>query len=134
MLKGTDKASPVRTTRQRLAIRQAFLDADRPLGPTEVKCLAGRATRGLGTATIYRNIRSLLEEGWLIPVALPGEPPRYEVAGKHHHHHFRCDTCGGVYELEGCATPQAESNVPPGFRVDGHTVILYGICRRCAQL
>ena len=56
MPKGTDKAGAVRTTRQRLAIRQAFLEADRPLGPVEVKRLAGRAIRGLGAATIYRGL------------------------------------------------------------------------------
>jgi Fur family transcriptional regulator, ferric uptake regulator len=127
-----DKPSPVRSTRQRLAIRQSFRDADRPLSPVELQLIAGHKIRGLGIATVYRNIRNLLEEGWLIPVELPGEPPRYEIAGKHHHHHFRCNACGCVFELEGCASPQAASTVPPGFHVSGHSVVLYGVCRHCA--
>ncbi len=132
MPNSSDKQVPARNTRQRHAIRRAFLDTGRPLGPVEVQAAARRFSRDLGIATVYRNIRHLLEEGWLIPVELPGEPPRYEVAGKHHHHHFRCEACGRVFELEGCASPQAASHVPPGFRVNGHTVVLYGVCRHCA--
>ena len=43
----------------------------------------------LGIATVYRNIRSLTEEGELSEVKLPGENPRFELAGHQHHHHFQ---------------------------------------------
>jgi Fur family transcriptional regulator, ferric uptake regulator len=52
-------------TRQKSAIRAAFLEASRPLSPDEVLQAAQRLHRGLGKATVYRNIQSLMEEGWL---------------------------------------------------------------------
>jgi Fur family ferric uptake transcriptional regulator len=120
-----------RRTRQRDAIRRVFEEAGRPLGPTEV-LEAGRAhVRGLGIATVYRTIASLVESEWLTPVELPGEPPRYEVAGQGHHHHFRCRTCARVFEIHGC-TGVVELHAPPGFAIERHEVVLYGLCQACA--
>lgn len=121
-----------RKTRQRDAIRDAFEASGRPLSTQEAHALAAREVEGLGIATVYRNIRSLVEEGWLHTVELPGEPARYERAGLEHHHHFRCRLCERVFDIEGC--PGAlKSLLPRGFRLEGHEVLLYGICPDCAR-
>ncbi len=119
-----------RSTRQRRAIREVFLEAGRPLSPQEVLGLARSKVPSLGLATVYRTLKGLLEEGFLVPVHLPGEPPRYEAAGRGHHHHFLCRACGRVYELPGCP-PGLEGNLPPGFRAWGHEVTVYGLCPSC---
>lgn len=123
----------IRNTRQRDAIRRAFEDAGGPLAPEQVLDAAQRSVRGLGIATVYRNIRALLEEGWLTPVELPGLPTRYELAGKAHHHHFQCRGCGHVFELEGCAIT-ARHTLPRGFEITGHEVVLYGFCPECSPV
>ncbi|HEY4321581.1 MAG TPA: transcriptional repressor [Gemmatimonadales bacterium] len=120
-----------RNTRQRGAIRRAFQRADRPLGTGEVLELARTEVGGLGIATVYRNIRTLVDEGWLAVVELPGEVPRYEVAGKEHHHHFRCRQCDRVYEVPGCVGSLSEI-VPEGFVLESHELVLYGRCPECA--
>jgi Fur family ferric uptake transcriptional regulator len=125
-------AGVVRHTRQRAAIRAAFESAARPLGPGELLEAARGASPDLGAATVYRAIRSLLDEGWLESVELPGEPARYEIAGKRHHHHFHCRSCGRVFELEGCPDG-LERLLPRGFEVSGHEVLLYGRCASCRQ-
>ncbi|GAB5602086.1 transcriptional repressor [Thermus sp. FJN-A] len=119
-----------RSTRQRRAIREAFLEAGRPLSPQEVLELAKRKVPTLGLATVYRTLKGLVEEGFLTPVALPGEPSRYEPAGREHHHHFLCRRCGRVYELLGCDL--ALSHLPPGFQAEGHEVTVFGRCPECA--
>src|SRR5690242_5867264 len=96
------KRVPTRKTRQKTAIRTVFEQTGRPLTTSEVLQIAQRDVDRLGIATVYRSIKALLEDGWLVPVELPGETPRYEVAGKGHHHHFHCESCGTVFELEGC--------------------------------
>lgn len=119
-----------RNTRQKQAIRDAFLEANRPLSPEEALSAAQKRYNALGIATIYRNIKSLMAEGWLDAVSLPGQAMRYEVAGKAHHHHFHCRECGQMFELGRCAgriLPRA----PRGFRVTGHELMLYGSCERC---
>ena len=87
---------------------------------------------GLGIATVYRTLKSGVEGGWLQPVDLPGEPPRYEPTGKQHHHHFHCRSCDRVYEIEGC--PDGLRNLtPPGFALEAHEIVLYGRCADCAR-
>ncbi len=119
-----------RQTRQRQAIRDAFTTAGRPLSPAEVQSLASPRTRRIGMATVYRSIRAMIESGELIEVDLPGEPSRYESAGKVHHHHFHCRTCKRVYEVEGCPE-DLRALVPRGFSLEDHEVVLYGVCAAC---
>ena len=119
-----------RNTRQKEAIRSAFLDADRPLSPEEILALAQVSVSGLSIATVYRNVGCLVEEGWLVPVEMPGEARRYEVAGKEHHHHFSCTSCGKVFELQGCGVT-LKQKLPRGFRASGHEFFLYGSCAAC---
>jgi len=121
----------VRNTKQRAAIRQAVEEAGRPLAAEEILHDASKQVSGMGLATVYRGIKDLVEEKWLTAVELPGEPPRYERAGKAHHHHFHCCTCRKVYELEGCP-PDLDKLVPAGFRVSRHEVLLHGECPECA--
>ncbi len=123
-------AVQVRETKQKQAIRNAFTKADRPLSPAEALEFAAATAPGLSIATVYRNITSMVEEGWLQTVELPGEPPRYEVAGKGHHHHFQCNDCGKVYEFGGC-DPGQKPRLPRGFRVTGHEFFFYGTCAEC---
>ncbi len=120
----------VRNTRQRGAIRRAFQSAGRPLSPPEAHRIAQHEARGLGIATVYRNIRALVEEGWLAEVGLPGEANRYELAGKEHHHHFRCSKCSRVFDVP-CDSPGGSERVPAGFVVTGHDLLLHGYCADC---
>jgi Fur family ferric uptake transcriptional regulator len=124
--------TPTRNTRQKEAIRAAFLDADRPLAPEEALSFAQKKVPAVSIATIYRNIASLIEDRWLASVDVPGQPPRYEVAGKAHHHHFQCTRCNAVHELAGCVM-QTRPKLPRGFTYSGHEFFVYGTCAACKR-
>jgi Fur family transcriptional regulator, ferric uptake regulator len=119
-----------RNTRQRAAIREAFERAERPLSPQQVLEAAQAEVEGLGIATVYRNIKGLLEEGWLCAVELPGGTTVYERSGKAHHHHFHCDRCSRVFELTGCI-PMINRLAGRRFSVSRHELVLYGLCAEC---
>ncbi len=122
-----------RDTPQRRAIREVLTRAGRPMGPAEVLDAGKALAKGLGIATVYRNLKLLTESGWLCSVDLPGEAPRYEVSGKPHHHHFLCRECGRAFEVvEHCPGNQRFS-APSGFRVEAHEVVLYGVCATCTN-
>lgn len=121
-----------RKTRQRTAIRSAFVHASRPLSIGEVLELAQKDVRGLGIATVYRTVGALVEEGFLTQVEISGEAPRYEVAGRGHHHHFRCRRCHRVFEVDGCV-PEVERLAPEGFLLEEHEILLIGQCPDCAR-
>ena len=120
----------VRQTVQRKALRQVMVDAGRPLSASEILEAAGRLVRGIGIATVYRNLKTMLEEGHVAAVDLPGAPGRFEIAGKEHHHHFHCEACNQVFEVDACVKG-IDGMTPPGFELDRHEVVLYGRCPDC---
>ena len=122
-----------RDTTQRRAIRRALEEAGRPLGALEVLEASKAEAPGLGIATVYRNIKALLKAKEIAEVQLPGEPPRYESAGKDHHHHFRCERCEKVFELGGACLPDLKGSLPRGFKVTSHEVLVHGLCAGCSR-
>ena len=121
-----------RRTRQREALQAVLERADRPLTVGELLDAAAKRIDGLGIATVYRTVRSLLDEGLIVPVEMPGETARYERAGKEHHHHFQCERCDRVFDLTGCFE-NVRKFAPPKFRVKEHALNLYGLCASCAR-
>ena len=119
-----------RNTRQRTAIREALLVAARPLLPQEVLQAAQAQVPGMGIATVYRNLKALVDEGALRCVNLPGDNPRFETAGQQHHHHFQCQACERVFDVHACPGNLA-ALAPPGFLVNDHDLVLYGRCSDC---
>ena len=126
----SSSASAPRNTRQKEAIRQAIVIADRPLSPEEILATAQHTVKNISLATVYRNIAAMVRDEWLVGISFPGMPARYEVAGKKHHHHFHCNACDKVYELEGCAV-DVKARLPKGFRATGHDFFLSGTCAAC---
>jgi Fur family ferric uptake transcriptional regulator len=120
-----------RNTRQKDAIRTAFMTSNRPLSPEEVLASAKTQVSGISIATVYRNLGLLVAEAWLTTVDIPGDTARYEVAGKEHHHHFQCERCGKMFDLPGCGL-QTQHRLPRGFRATRHEFFLYGRCSECA--
>ncbi len=123
---------PARKTRQREAIRDAIAAAKAPVGPREILESAAGGAQGLGLATVYRTLKLLVQAGEILTVDIPGESPRYELAGKGHHHHFLCKACDKVYELDGCCG-HFDELTPKGFEVTSHDLTLFGHCANCVK-
>ncbi|MEC5162056.1 MULTISPECIES: Fur family transcriptional regulator [unclassified Janthinobacterium] len=119
-----------RSTRQRTAISAIIDAAHRPLSPQEILDGARDAGTAVGIATVYRNIKLLVDEGAIQVVALPGDSPRYESTGHRHHHHFQCGVCKRVFDVDGCPGNMT-GLAPKGFTVERHELTLYGQCADC---
>ena len=123
----------IRRTKQKEAIVSVLKKKHQPMPIEEIHQMALKAVPSLGIATVYRTLKSLLEEGCIKAVELPGKPLHYEEAHKGHHHHFCCNACHGVFELEKCLSG-IHQLAPKGFQVTDHEIILYGTCNQCTQL
>lgn len=122
----------VRKTRQRDALSEILERAETPLSVPELFEAASKRIEGLGVATVYRAVNSLLGSGLIEAVEIPGEPTRYERADKGHHHHFQCERCDRVFDIDGCLD-NLRRLLPPKFKLSGHAVTLYGVCASCAR-
>ena len=119
-----------RSTRQRAAIRAVIEQSQRPLSPQEVLAESQAEVSALGLATVYRNLKLLLEAGEIQAVTLPGDSARYESTRHAHHHHFQCTTCQRVFDVHQCPGDLA-GLAPKGFTVEHHELTLYGRCNEC---
>ncbi len=121
-----------RNTRQKSAILHAIEHARRPLSPQEILAEASQAVSQIGMATIYRNLKSLVDDGALKVVTLPGDGARYESTSvaEHHHHHFQCTNCQRVFDVHACPG-DIDHMAPKGFSVERHELTLYGRCADC---
>jgi Fur family ferric uptake transcriptional regulator len=121
-----------RSTRQRAAIRAVIDTAGRPLSPQEVLEAAQAEVPAMGMATVYRNLKLLVDADEVIVVSLPAESPRYEPAHREHehHHHFQCTNCKRVFDVHACPGDMARL-APKGFTVEHHELTLYGRCADC---
>lgn len=120
-----------RKTQQKTVIHDILMSSGRPLSPQEILEEAQKTLPDLGIATVYRAVKALTESGDLATVEIPGESTRYERADHEHHHHFQCNDCQRVFDVPGCAG-HLTKNVPAGFVVETHEVLLKGRCDACA--
>lgn len=130
--RGQPSAPRARNTPQRQAVQDAIEHAGVPVSAREILSLAAGSCRGLGLATVYRTLKILAHAGIITQVEIAGQPPRFELAGKAHHHHFHCNACGRVFELDGCCGHFAQLT-PAGFQLETHDLTLFGRCDRCAS-
>ncbi|HLC41979.1 MAG TPA: transcriptional repressor [Methylomirabilota bacterium] len=95
----------------------------------EVKKRVPRVSLG----TVYRNLKLLTEQGLLAELA-DGHYTRYD--GKvGSHHHFRCSTCGRIFDLDEPLDRRLEERVASrtGFEVRDHRIEFFGRCAACAR-
>lgn len=121
-----------RKTVQRDAIKEVFLTENRPLQVDEILQTGRETVESLNQATVYRNLKALVEAGWLKIVHHPELGVFYEIAGKKHHHHFHCRACNRLFDIPGCALQKKEPAFP-GCVTERHEVFFFGICPSCAQ-
>lgn len=119
-----------RNTRQKRAIQEVLAAAEAPMSVQDILQAAQAAVPTLSQATVYRVLRTLTDRGELATVQLPGEVPLYEMAGKSHHHFFRCRKCAHMYEIKGC-TRALGHMVPADFELEHHEIFLFGLCPTC---
>jgi Fe2+ or Zn2+ uptake regulation protein len=83
-------------------------------------------------SSVFRALARLEGEGVVRRVELGDGKQRYEAAGDHHEH-VRCERCGVVGEVPGCAVRAVVPKVQEatGFVVTGHQVLFSGVCPQC---
>ncbi len=94
-----------------------------------------RAKKGMpeiSMATVYNCLDALVKCDLVRLVNLDRGATRY-CPNMGEHHHFYCDTCGGVFDVDLPArTPRSEVQMPEGFKVDRYEIAIHGACPDCA--
>ncbi len=121
----------LRCTPQRYAV-MAFL-MKHPSHPTaaEIFEAVNRLDPRCSRATTYNNLRDLVQAGLVREVAIEGRAARFDAKGVRHHH-FVCDRCGVVEDLDWYDVP-APASASLGKRILRESELMFrGLCEKCA--
>ena len=88
---------------------------------------------GVGLATVYRALQSLVESGRADVLRKEAGEAVYRECGEIHHHHLVCRRCGKTVEVQGPAVERWADQMADkhGFTDVSHTVELFGVCGAC---
>lgn len=125
-------ANGVKFTTQRYCV-MAFL-MENAGHPTAVEIFDGvnRLDPRSSKATVYRNLKDLVQAGLVREVAVEGRSARFDLKGMPHHH-FICDRCGKVENMEWFDVPEPPAGSVGDRVVREYEVILRGLCTGCAS-
>jgi Fur family transcriptional regulator, stress-responsive regulator len=121
----------LRVTPQRRVIWSAFEDGGAGhLSADDVLRRARLELPELARATVYNALNELVSAGLLRLVGGRGSQlydPNVEI-----HHHFRCRSCGGLYDVHPTGLENLELE-EGGFLVEEFQLMFEGVCANCRE-
>ena len=124
--------SGLRCTPQRYAVMAFLADSKRHPTASEIFDAVNRVDPRSSRATTYNNLRDLVEAGLVREVAVEGRAARFDARGMRHHH-FICDRCGTVEDVEWFDLPKPAAGSLGRRVVRECELIFRGLCTRCAR-
>jgi len=130
-IKQSLEGSGLRCTPQRYAVMAFLIGCNRHPTAAEIFEAVNRVDPRSSRATTYNNLRDLVQTGLVREVAVEGRAARFDAKGMRHHH-FVCDRCGNVEDVEWYDVPRPASR-SLGKRVLRECELIFrGLCTKCA--
>ena len=131
-IKRSLERSGLRCTPQRYAVMAFLMEHTGHPTAAEIFEVVNRVDPRSSRATIYNNLRDLVEAGLVREVAVEGRAARFDAKGMRHHH-FICDRCGNVEDMEWYDVPRPASR-SLGKRILRECELIFrGLCTNCAR-
>jgi Fur family peroxide stress response transcriptional regulator len=129
-IKRSFKGTGLRCTPQRYAVMAFLMEHNSHPTAAEIFKAVNRVDPRSSRATTYNNLRDLVQAGLVREVAVEGRAARFDAKGTLHHH-FICDDCGNVEDIEWYKVPKPTSN-SLGRRVLRECELIFrGLCTKC---
>ncbi|MGB6682436.1 MAG: transcriptional repressor [Candidatus Acidiferrum sp.] len=123
--------SGMRCTPQRYAVMAYLMEDNSHPTAAEILEAVNRMDPRSSRATTYNNLRDLVEAGLVREVAVEGRAARFDAKGVRHHH-FLCDRCGNVEDLEWYDVPRPAARALGKRILRECELIFRGLCTKCA--
>ncbi len=123
--------SGLRCTPQRYAVMAFLMEQASHPTAAEIFEAVNRLDPRISRATTYNNLRDLVQAGLVREVAVEGRAAQFDAKGTRHHH-FVCDACGNVEDMEWYDVPRPAS-ASLGKRILRECELIFrGLCMKCA--
>jgi Fe2+ or Zn2+ uptake regulation protein len=130
-IKRSLESKGLRCTPQRYAVIAFLMQHSRHPTAAEIFEGVNRLDPRSSRATTYNNLRDLVQAGLVREVAVEGRAARFDSKVMRHHH-FICDRCGEVDDMEWYDVPQPTSGSLGKRVVRECELIIRGFCAKCA--
>ncbi|MBU1557338.1 transcriptional repressor [Patescibacteria group bacterium] len=133
------KAQGHRITPVRERIIEIFINAEYPLNAKQILDLFKRDKIKVHRATVYREIEFFLSNELIHPVYLGQESISYEINKQEHHHHFVCEKCGKVIDVNPIGVEKELEKFEnlfrkeQGIKIKRHALKFFGFCKKCQK-
>ena len=129
-MRGTSTRKP---TRQQAAVAQLLEHTEDFTSAQTVHARLREAGEGVGLATVYRTLQSMVEAGTVDVLRTDDGEAVYRACSTHHHHHLVCRQCGRTVEVAGPTVESWADQVAAehGFSGVTHTLEIFGTCAHC---
>lgn len=122
-----------KATRSKVELLGILADSKQPLS---VNSIFGKFKDAVpDIVTVYRSLKELHAAGVIRQINLQHGHAHYEYGDHKDHHHFICNKCGRVEDIENCnltaVIKKALKNSKNFKEATDHSFELFGICRSC---
>jgi Fur family transcriptional regulator, peroxide stress response regulator len=131
-IKRSLEASGLRCTPQRYGLMAFLMEHTGHPTAAEIFEAVNRLDPRSSRATTYNNLRDLVQAGLVREVAVEGRAARFDAKGIRHHH-FICDRCGNVEDLEWYNVPKPAAGSLGKRILRECELIVRGLCTKCAR-
>ncbi len=129
------KKNNLKFTIQREVILETLYNSDEHLTPESLHHLIQDKYPDLktGIATVYRTLALLEDSSMVTSLSFGAQGKKYELGAKNHHDHMICTECGNITEFVDEQIEERQHKIADelGFKMNDHSMQIYGICKNC---
>nr|WP_321265874.1 Fur family transcriptional regulator [uncultured Sulfurimonas sp.] len=131
------KKNSLKFTIQREVILETLYNSDEHLTPEALHHLIQEKFPDLNTgiATVYRTLSLLEDSNIVTSLSFGAQGKKYELGAKNHHDHLICTECGSITEFVDEQIENRQHRIADelGFKMEDHSMQIYGICKSCQK-
>jgi Fur family ferric uptake transcriptional regulator len=128
------KEKQLRNTSQRDAVLNALFSTNRHVTAEELFSAIKKKDRGIGLATVHRNLNLLRDCGLAEELKIGNQQAKFEPKlGHEHHDHLICTKCGKLIEVKDARIEKLQDKLAEAndFKPVRHKLEIYGSCKMC---
>lgn len=129
------KSKQIRITETRKAVTRYMIAATHHPSAEQIYQALLPMIPGMSLATVYNNLRVLVEEGFVSELKLSNDNTTYFDFLGHEHLHVVCESCGKIADIMDADVSifKHTAELTTGYRITKEQFLLYGTCPNCQK-
>jgi len=119
----------IRPSHQRLKILEYLMEHPCHLTVDQIFNDLQKEIPTLSKSTVYNTLTSFMEAQLVRVITIEENETRYDII-THNHGHFKCDSCGAIYDFK-INIDDFTAGELSGFQIYDKNVYFKGVCPKC---